>query len=243
MRNFRVLRANEIECRIAEIAKNGGSLSLLLYKTARTDAALLDETVGMFNWQTDYKMLDGKLYCGIGVKSGDSWIWKWNVGTESNMEAEKGQASDAFKRAGFTWGVGAELYSSPQIKIWSDKCNIKDYNGKYKCYDKFSVQAIEYDANEDISKLVIVNETSGAVCFVWEAGAKPQPNTTAPANTAPPVRIPKDARPDINAEPEIYTPTCVGCGAEISDRVHDFSVKKYKKPLCMECQRKQGAAS
>lgn len=233
MRNFRLLKANEIECRIAEIAKNGGSLSLLLYKTARTDAALLDETVGMYNWQTDYKMLDGKLYCGIGIKSGDNWIWKWNVGTESNMEAEKGQASDAFKRAGFTWGLGSELYSSPQIKIWSDKCNIKDYNGKNKCYDRFSVQTIEYDANEDISKLVIVNETSGAVCFTWEAGAKPQPNTR-PVNITPPAETtaPKSGE---------FVPTCAGCGAEISEKVHDFSVKKYKKPLCMACQRKQGA--
>lgn len=232
MRNFRLLRANEIECRIAEIAKNGGSLSLLLYKTARTDAALLDETVGMFNWQTDYKMLDGKLYCGIGVKSGESWIWKWNVGTESNMEAEKGQASDAFKRAGFTWGLGAELYSSPKIKIWSDKCNIKEYNGKFKCYDSFTVQEIAYDDNEDISKLVIVNETSGAVCFSWETGAKPQPNTR-PATTA-------NTTPPASGE---YVPTCADCGAEISDKVHDFSVKKYKKPLCMGCQRKQGAAT
>lgn len=235
MRNFRLLKANEIECRIAEIAKNGGSLSLLLYKTARTDAALLDETVGMLNWQTDYKMLDGKLYCGIGVKSGESWIWKWNVGTESNMEAEKGQASDAFKRAGFTWGLGAELYSSPQIKIWSDKCSIKDYNGKFKCYDKFNVQAIEYDANEDISKLVIVNETSGAVCFSWEAGVKPQPNTR-PANTTAPAETTTQTSPD-------FTPVCAECRTEISEKVHDFSVKKYKKPLCMACQRKQGAAS
>ena len=130
MRNFRLLMEPEIECRIAEIRKDGRSLSLLLYKTARTDAAMLDEVYGPENWQNDFKILDGKLYGGIGIPFGDQWVWRWDCGTESNMEAEKGQASDAFKRAGFKWGIGAELYTSPRITVPSDKCNIKEYGGK-----------------------------------------------------------------------------------------------------------------
>lgn len=167
MRKFRALRENEIECRIAEINKAGSGLTLLLYKTARTDAALLDEVVGEANWQNDFRMLDGKLYGGIGIKA-DEWIWKWDCGTESNVEAEKGQASDAFKRAGFKWGIGAELYSAPHIFVTKEKCNIKDYNGKLKCYDTFRVEKIAYNQNGDISGLAIINETTNKRAFVWQ---------------------------------------------------------------------------
>lgn len=175
MRGFRLLRPHEIECRISEIPKKGNGLWLLLYKTARTDAALLDETVGAANWQNDYRVLDGKMYCGIGIKHGEEWIWKWNVGTESNTEAEKGEASDAMKRAGFVLGIGTELYSSPRIWVSSSNCEIKDVNGKWKCYDTFSVKEIDYDSNEDICRLVVVNDKNGGVAFSFGAKA---PTTT-----------------------------------------------------------------
>lgn len=167
MRAFRLLTESEIECRIAEITKTGAGLSLLLYKTARTDAALLDETFGFEKWQNDFKILDGKLYGGIGIKF-DEWIWRWDCGTESNMEAEKGQASDAFKRAGFKWGIGAELYTSPKIFIPADKCNIKDYNGKLKCYDNFTVEKIKYDDNGNIIAVSIFDVTANERAFVWQ---------------------------------------------------------------------------
>ena len=153
MNRFRLLYADEIECRIAQV-KEGKGLSLLLYKTARTDANLLDETVGPENWQNDFKIIDGVLYGGIGIFYEDKgWIWKWDAGTESNTEAEKGRASDAFKRAGFKHGIGRELYSSPFIWIPASKCNIQ--NGK--CYDRFTVQDIGYDSLGEISKLVIAD--------------------------------------------------------------------------------------
>lgn len=171
MRKFRKLKESEIECRISEIDKQGRYLRLLLYKTARTDAALLDETYGEENWQNDYKMLDGKLYCGIGIRtSNKDWIWKWNVGTESNTEAEKGQASDAMKRAGFVLGIGTELYSAPDIKVSSEKCNIREYSGKFKCYDRFEVEKIAYDESENISGISI--RCNGKRCFVWQSQTK-----------------------------------------------------------------------
>lgn len=168
MRAFRLLEEKEIECRISEINKSGKGLSLLLYKTARTDAALLDETCGADRWQNDFRILDGKLYGGIGIKFGDEWIWRWDCGTESNMEAEKGQASDAFKRAGFKWGLGSELYTAPRIFITSDKCTIKDYNGKMRCYDSFSVEKIAYDESGSISAIAIRNDSLSKRCFVWQ---------------------------------------------------------------------------
>lgn len=155
---------------MAEISRTGTGLTLLLYKTARTDAALLDEKFTPFGWQNEFKEIGGKMYCGVGVKSGDEWVWKWDCGTESNMEAEKGQASDAFKRAGFKWGIGAELYTAPRIFIPREKCNIRECQGKYRCYDSFSVEKIAYDKSENISGLAIKNDTTDVRCFVWQRG-------------------------------------------------------------------------
>jgi hypothetical protein len=169
MRNFRLLKEDEIECRIGEIAKSGKSLTLLLYKTARTDAALLDEKYTAACWQNDFKCIDGKMYGGIGVTfdSGATWVWKWDCGKESNMEAEKGEASDAFKRAGFKWGIGTELYTAPKIRIPSEKCNISEFNGKYRCYDTFEVEKIKYTEDGQICGLAIINRTAGKRCFAW----------------------------------------------------------------------------
>lgn len=163
MRKFRKLTADEIECRVAKINENG--LQLLLYKTARTDAALLDEVYPDM-WQCDFKALDGKMYGGIGIKINSEWLWRWDCGAESNMEAEKGEASDAFKRAGFKWGIGTELYSSPFIWIKPDACNIqKDRNGKFVCQDRFKVANIGYDENERICALDIDNVTQHKSAF------------------------------------------------------------------------------
>ena len=112
---MRPLRANEIEVRIGQIYEKG--VSMLLYKNARTDMQILDETFGPMGWQCKYKEVKGNLFCSIGILSPeyDEWIWKEDCGTESNTEKEKGEASDAFKRAGFRWGIGRELYTAPFI--------------------------------------------------------------------------------------------------------------------------------
>ena len=154
MRKFRLLTADEIECRVARATDKG--TQLLLYKTARTDYSILDETVGMENWQNDYKDVDGKVYCGIGIRFDDKWIWKWNCGSESNMEAEKGEASDAMKRAGFAWGLGTELYSSPFIWIKTDKGEKTD---------RYKVVEIGYDENQKINRLVIDNVTKHCMAY------------------------------------------------------------------------------
>ena len=98
MREFRTLTADEVECRVSQVNAEYGFVKILLYKTVRTDSAILDEKYGVFGWQNDYRVIDGKMYCGIGVFDNQSgeWIWKWNVGTESNMEKEKGEASQSF---------------------------------------------------------------------------------------------------------------------------------------------------
>jgi hypothetical protein len=97
--------------RVQSFSKNKPQAQCVAYIDARDAMDLLDKVVGKDKWQDDYKLIDGKLLAGIGIKSGDEWIWKWDTGTESNMEAEKGQMSDAFKRAGVKWGIGRFLYA------------------------------------------------------------------------------------------------------------------------------------
>lgn len=158
---FRTLRAEEIECRIQSIKQNG--LILLLFKDARCDMNILDETVGETNWQKHYDLIDGQLFCTIEIWDGEKmqWIGKQDVGVESNTEAEKGRASDAQKRAAFAWGIGRELYTSPFI--WINKGDYELKNGK--CWDKFRVKTIGYDENRKINRLEIVNETTNRVVF------------------------------------------------------------------------------
>lgn len=212
MRMFRPLTASEIECRISEVKKTdkgGGYCKLLLYKTARTDAALLDDhaDIGPFNWQCDYRTIDGKMYCGIGIKSPSSneWIWKWNVGTESNTEAEKGEASDALKRAGFVWGIGTELYSAPEITVWEPKCKITESNGKARCYDKFTVGEIGYDDNERINRLVIHNAKTGAVAFEMGEYRKLPEVELAPPPKPKKEASPKKETPKTEGQPQFAT--------------------------------------
>ena len=159
---MRKLRADEIECRVAQVSSKG--CSLLLYKTARVDRAILDEEFGAMGWQNDFKVIDGKMYGGIGVWSNDldEWIWRWDCGTESNTEAEKGQASDCFKRAGFKWGIGVELYTAPFIWI---NAEVKQEGNKWKLanpFTKYAVKSIDYN-NDCISDLVIVDDKGNAV--------------------------------------------------------------------------------
>lgn len=163
MKHFRTLYADEIECRINRINEKG--LSLLLYKTARTDADLLDETVGPFNWQRRHTRDNANCIVSIWDDEKGQWISKEDTGSESNTEAEKGLASDSFKRACACWGIGRELYTAPFIWVSKDDCNIKEKNNKLVCNDDFIVTAIEYDYAEHISGLEIKNERTGQTVY------------------------------------------------------------------------------
>jgi len=109
------LKIQEVDFRIQSINK-GGYATILAYKDARVDMRRLDEVCGV-NWQDRYELIDGQLFCSIGIKVKEEWIWRQDVGTESYTEKQKGRASDAFKRAGFRWGIGRELYDYPRIKV------------------------------------------------------------------------------------------------------------------------------
>ena len=163
---FRKLRECEIDARVQSVKQNG--LVLLLYKDARCDMNILDETIGRMKWSRSHQVIDGRLYCTVSIFDDESkqWVSKQDVGTESNTEKEKGQASDSFKRACFNWGIGRELYTSPFIWIPAEVCNIKSFGGKYSCNDKFRVEKITYDSNGAIDGLSIYDDTSKKRVFV-----------------------------------------------------------------------------
>ena len=157
---FRTLYASEIECRVGQCKENG--CTLLLYKDARVDMNLLDETVGCMNWKREHAVVNNNLYCTVSIWDADKkeWVSKQDVGTESNTEAVKGESSDSFKRACFNIGIGRELYTTPFIWIKLDKTEVKAYNNKYSLDPsvKFSVSTIEYNDKREISKLIIVDK-------------------------------------------------------------------------------------
>lgn len=166
MNKFRCLRADEIECRVQQVKDNG--LILLLYKDARCDMTILDETVGAMNWQREHRRDNANCVVSIWDSEKGQWISKEDTGKESNTEAEKGLASDSFKRACVNWGIGRELYTAPFI--WIPAGNYTA-NG-HKCYDRFAVEKIEYVKNDDgsdhheILNLSIRNETMKKRVFV-----------------------------------------------------------------------------
>ena len=87
-----------------------GKATMVAYIDARDVQDLLDEVAGPENWQTDFKVINENMFCGIGINTPQGMVWKWDCGVESNVEQEKGEASDAFKRAAVQWGIGRFLY-------------------------------------------------------------------------------------------------------------------------------------
>jgi len=171
---IRLLRADEIECRVGTVSEKG--VSLLLYKDARVDQRILDETFGPLGWKRTHQSIDGNLYCTVEIwdDTKQQWIAKQDVGTMSCTEKEKSQASDSFKRACFNVGIGRELYTAPDF-IWvpAEKVNLQKRGDKLVTYDRFHVQMIDYDGQRTISNLVIANN-AGAVVYSWNTAAARQ---------------------------------------------------------------------
>lgn len=180
---FRDLKASEVECRVGMQGASG--LTLLLYKDARVDMSILDETVGQENWQCKFYEFKGILFCSLGIRVNGEWIWKDDAGSESNTEAEKGNASDARKRAAVCWGIGRELYSAPFIWIKKDDYTLND-KGKLK--DSFSVKSIEIK-DKIITALEIVNNSTHKVVYTYGKKAATVPFPEAEANRKAPAKI------------------------------------------------------
>lgn len=178
---FPLLEAKDIEVKVKQVSAKGAIA--LLYKTARVDMACLDDVVGAECWEDDYKEIGGVLYCGIGIHTDKGVRWKWSNGVESRSDGDgnekKGEASDAFKRAGFMWGIGRELYTAPFIFLNVETEQDGNDGKKYKLKDRFStfsVKSITYDKDDTIDKVVIENNQNEIVYPKnYNNAPKPQP--------------------------------------------------------------------
>ena len=171
MNAIRTLTPREIECRVSMIKKNG--LQLLLYKDARVDMSILDETFGPMNWMRHHSRDNANCIISVWDESKECWVDKEDTGTESNTEAEKGLASDSFKRAGVNWGIGRELYTAPFIWITPPNCEIKENDrGKLECRDRFEVSDIGYNEHREINRLQVINSSTHNVVFEFADGKK-----------------------------------------------------------------------
>ncbi len=168
---FRDLKENEIDVRIGRVS--GNSVKLLLFKDARCDMNILDETVGSLNWTRSHQVINDNLFATVCIwdEKKSQWICKSDVGNETNVEKIKGESSDSFKRACFNWGIGRKLYTAPEITVHGDANKLK--------WEKFRVHEIEYDDNK-ITKLTVLF-VDGNIAFTTDSGKKPiVPPTPAP---------------------------------------------------------------
>lgn len=216
---FRPLKESEIDVRVQSVTEKG--CILLLYKDARCDMNILDETVGPMNWRREHTRDNANCIVSLWDEEKQQWVSKEDTGTESNTEKEKGQASDSFKRACFNWGIGRELYTSPFIWVKASDCEIKSFDARgktaYKCNDKFEVASISYDESKNIVGLSITNINKKKIVF--NLGSKPY--TEVPTETEQP-----------------KSNMCASCGKEVNENVVKFSNQKFKKTLCLDCQKK-----
>lgn len=197
-RAFPLLTKEQIECRVQTVKPKNG-VSVLLYKTARTDYEMFDKTFGPMNWQNKYEVINGNLYCSIGVRAQgvpefvNDWVWKSNCGTESNTEKEKGEASDALKRAGFAWGCGTELYSAPCIWIKADRL---EWDGD-KLKSRLVLADIRYSGDETITGLTIQDDRGNTVYSWGNSHGNVTVSDTAPKAENAPKRpeTPRNAPP------------------------------------------------
>lgn len=183
MEEIRLLSKDDIEVRVAQTSasQQGVKVSLLLYKNARVDMKILDELYTPMGWKRTHKLIGDRLYCQVEVWDDQKkeWICKEDVGVESNTEAEKGQASDSFKRACVNWGIGRELYTAPRISVdLGEREYSKDQSGRVRVWASFQVSEIGYDKKTRTITSLVITDRFGNVRFQMGEQAQAKPKTS-----------------------------------------------------------------
>lgn len=190
MEEIRLLGKEDIDVRVAQTTtyNNDGhpvvKVALLLYKDARVDMKIMDELFTPMGWKRTHKLIGDRLYCQVEVWDSEKkeWICKEDVGVESNTEAEKGQASDSFKRACVNWGIGRELYTAPKISVeLNEKEYTKDQNGRIRVWASFSVKSIDYDKKTRTITSLEIQDRFGNVRYSMATPVSRQPVAKEPS--------------------------------------------------------------
>lgn len=256
-----LLTAADIECRVQSVSRaRSGRVGavLLLYKDARVDMRILDQVFGPGNWQRTHEVINGNLFCNIDIWDAEkrAWVRKQDVGVESNTEKEKGQASDAFKRAGFNVGIGRELYTGPFIYVEladNEFYSEGQQNGRkevLKCYSntKFFVTQVGYNERREINALVIVDR-NGVVRFDMNNKVQGPPQTAqegrraaAQGNTQGQAGTGRRGQQGAPHTPQGQgaapaAAKCPICGGSITKAEQEYSLRKYGREACRTCQK------
>lgn len=216
MEEIRLLTKGDIDVRVSNVTENNGTVKvmLLLYKDARVDMKILDELYTPMGWKRTHKVIGDRLYCCVEVWNPmtSEWIGKEDVGVESNTEAEKGQASDSFKRACVNWGIGRELYSAPRIYVTLNQGEYYyDRNNRIKVSATFSVGKIEYDIKERVINELDIVDKKGTIRYSMtnkslieqiQPSAEPSPAVKARRKAASRAQTTKSEY--VPVEPELF---------------------------------------
>ena len=258
---IRALRADEIECKVAQVID--GKVQLLLYKDARCDYRILDETFGTLGWSDCYSRIGDVLFCSIMVYDEDTgmWIQKQNCGVESAFgDKEKGEASDACKRACFNLGIGRELYT--KIPIWINTETVpagtKGDKKFYKLKNPFQSWYVSYietdNEKEKIMYIEISDNKTKQVVFKWgiKGQIKTENNkaniTNTPANKKPsetivkPVEQPKvvnkeqldELMKEANGRGDLVVKIAQDCGYDNPRKIKVEDFEKVKTAIQAE---------
>lgn len=216
MEEIRLLGKEDIDVRVAQtnIYNNNGQqvvkVNLLLYKDARVDMKILDELFTPMGWKRTHKLIGDRLYCNVEVfnKETGEWICKEDVGVESNTEAEKGQASDSFKRACVNWGIGRELYTAPKISVeLKDGEYTRSQDGKIKVFAAFSVKSIGYDVISRTINALEIQDRFGNLRFSMNNPVQQSTTqSTTSSETSAAVRARRAAKANSPKAAEPYQP-------------------------------------
>jgi hypothetical protein len=168
------LNIDEIDFRVQSVNK-GGYATILAYKDARVDMKRLDDVYGAEFWQKKYDLIDNHLFCSVGIYNQiiNQWIWKQDVGTESMAEKEKGEASDAFKRACFNLGIGRELYDYPMMQVKLNDSEFDKATGKPTFNFKLKEWVWSSEFKDGKLILLTAKDNSGIVRFNFSKTIQP----------------------------------------------------------------------
>ena len=232
MEEIRLLTKHDIDVRVSNVTDNNGTIKvmLLLYKNARVDMKILDELYTPMGWKRTHKLIGDRLYCSVEVYNSavGEWISKEDVGTESNTEAEKGQASDSFKRACVNWGIGRELYSVPRIYVTLNQGEYYyDRNNRLKVSATFSVSRIEYDVKERVIKELDIVDKRGSVRYSMTGKiAEPATQAAQPSQAVQARRKAANRPAQPAPAPSAYTPVEQGLfNRMVENYVHGVAAK------------------
>lgn len=135
------------------------------YVDARQVQERFDEVCGPEKWQNTYDPETGA--ASIAIMIGNDWIWKTDVGTDSNVEKEKGRASDAFKRAAVLWGVGRDLYQKGTKVLDAEGKNPKTAKGQ-----------VLYTGDQITNYINGLSESKALLMQIWKLNSELQSNET-----------------------------------------------------------------